>query len=246
MMTENQWLTSTDPADMLRHIRRCRGERLRLQHPAWFARCKKDLAPRKLRLFLLACCYRVCRGCSDSSCDQVLQLAERHVESPPPPTNRDNILRHLLEGLPAGQALSGTASAVLSALRQPLALAAADLRVFVGRRAGKVTADKSARTPAQNAAMQAEARAQCDLLRDIFGNPFLPVKIERDWLAWNGATIRKLAQSIYEDRAFDCLPVLADALEDAGCDNAAILNHCRNGGPHVRGCWLVDLLLGKT
>ena len=55
----------------------------------------------------------------------------------------------------------------------------------------------------------------------------------------------KLAQGIYEERAFDRLPILADALEDAGCDNADILSHCRGPGPHARGCWVVDLLLGK-
>ena len=65
-------------------------------------------------------------------------------------------------------------------------------------------------------------------------------------MTWNDGTLSKLAQGIYEGRAFDRLPILADALEDAGCDNADILAHCRNGGEHVRGCWVVDLLLGKT
>ena len=51
---------------------------------------------------------------------------------------------------------------------------------------------------------------------------------------------------IDDDRAFDRLPVLADALQDAGCDNADILTHCRSGGEHVRGCWVLDLLLGKS
>ena len=56
----------------------------------------------------------------------------------------------------------------------------------------------------------------------------------------------KVAQGIYYDRAFDRLPILADALEDAGCHDAAILEHCRQPGPHVRGCWVVDLLTGRT
>ena len=55
----------------------------------------------------------------------------------------------------------------------------------------------------------------------------------------------KLAQGVYDDRAFDRLPVVGDALEDAGCDNADILDHCRQPGQHVRGCWVVDMLLGK-
>ena len=66
------------------------------------------------------------------------------------------------------------------------------------------------------------------------------------WLSWNDGTIPKLAQAIYDDRAFDRLPILADALEEAGCDNADILNHCRQPGEHVRGCWVVDLLLNKS
>ncbi len=59
------------------------------------------------------------------------------------------------------------------------------------------------------------------------------------------STVAALAQTIYADRAFDRLPILADALEEAGCDNADILTHCRGDGPHVRGCWVVDLILGK-
>jgi hypothetical protein len=83
------------------------------------------------------------------------------------------------------------------------------------------------------------------LLRDIFGNPFRPLTFDRSWLAWNNSTVAKISQAIYEDRAFDRLPVLADALEDAGCHDADILAHCRQSREHVWGCWVVDLLLGK-
>jgi hypothetical protein len=65
------------------------------------------------------------------------------------------------------------------------------------------------------------------------------------WLCWHGGTIPKLAQAIYDERAFDRLPVLADALEEAGCTDADLLGHLRGPGPHVRGCWALDLLLGK-
>ncbi len=91
----------------------------------------------------------------------------------------------------------------------------------------------------------AERKKQTPLARDIFGNPFRPVAIDPAWLAWNGGLVRKLAQSVYDERAFGRLPVLADALEDAGCADADILSHCRSGGPHVWGCWVVDALLGK-
>ncbi len=92
---------------------------------------------------------------------------------------------------------------------------------------------------------QREKQTHCHLIRDIFGNLFFNAVAAPEWLAWNFGTVPTLAQSIYDDRAFDRLPILADALEDAGCTNAAILNHCRGPGPHVRGCWVVDLLLGK-
>jgi len=82
-------------------------------------------------------------------------------------------------------------------------------------------------------------------LRCLFGNPFRPAALDPAWLTWHDATIPKIAQAIYAERAFDRLPILADALEEAGCDSADILSHLRGPGPHVRGCWVVDLLLGK-
>jgi hypothetical protein len=90
-----------------------------------------------------------------------------------------------------------------------------------------------------------ERKAYAALVRDIFGNPFRGAVVDSAWLAWNDGTVRRIAQAIYDERAFDRMPILADALEDAGCDNADILNHCRTPGVHVRGCWVVDLLLGK-
>jgi hypothetical protein len=83
---------------------------------------------------------------------------------------------------------------------------------------------------------------QCAMLRDIFGNPFRPVTVDPSWRTGN---VVGLATAIYDQRAFERMPILADALEDAGCDNADILGHCRQPGEHVRGCWAVDLVLGK-
>ncbi len=80
------------------------------------------------------------------------------------------------------------------------------------------------------------------LLRDIFGNPFRPVTFDP---AWRTSTAVGVAEAIYADRTFDNLPVLADALQDAGCDHPDILTHLRDPGPHVRGCWALDLVLGK-
>jgi hypothetical protein len=88
-------------------------------------------------------------------------------------------------------------------------------------------------------------RAQSDLVRCIFGNPFRPVAVDMPWLASIDRTASKLAVNIYIEHAFDRLPLLADALEEAGCDNKDILNHCRGSGPHGKGCWVLDLLLGE-
>jgi hypothetical protein len=87
------------------------------------------------------------------------------------------------------------------------------------------------------------SNAQIVALRDLFGNPFHLTTVKPTWQTSN---VVALGQSIYADRAFDRLPILADALEDAGCDNADILNHCRQPAEHVRGCWVVDLILGKS
>jgi hypothetical protein len=92
---------------------------------------------------------------------------------------------------------------------------------------------------------RAEA-SQVLLLKDIVGNPFRAVVVNPGWLAWNDGTVVRIAQGIYDERAFDRLPVLGDALEEAGCDNDDILDHCRQPGQHVRGCWLVDLLTGRS
>ena len=87
-----------------------------------------------------------------------------------------------------------------------------------------------------------ESVAQAALLRCIFGNPFQPNAIDPSSLT---PAVVQMAQAIYDDRVFDRMPALADALHDAGCDNAEILAHCRGPGPHVRGCWVVDMVLGK-
>jgi hypothetical protein len=81
-----------------------------------------------------------------------------------------------------------------------------------------------------------------ELLREIFGNPFRPVSFDP---AWRTSTAVALAQQMYDGRDFSLMPIPGDALQDAGCEHADILDHCRSAGPHVRGCWVVDLVLGK-
>ncbi len=91
------------------------------------------------------------------------------------------------------------------------------------------------------------------MLREVFGNPFRPITLASTILAWNGATVVRLGQAAYDERQMPegtldngRLAVLADALEEAGCTDAGILNHLRGPRNHVRGCWVVDLLLGKS
>jgi hypothetical protein len=84
-------------------------------------------------------------------------------------------------------------------------------------------------------------------IREVFGNPCHPSPpINPIILGWNDGIVVKLAQGIYDERAFDRLPILADALEEAGCQDADILGHCRHAAVHVRGCWVVDLLTGRS
>jgi hypothetical protein len=98
----------------------------------------------------------------------------------------------------------------------------------------------------REAAKWEELGRQETLLRDLMSDPFRkPHSVNRAWLAWSDSCAEKIAAAIYADRAFDRLPILADALEDAGCDNDDILAHCRGRGPHVRGCWVLDLIVGK-
>jgi hypothetical protein len=99
---------------------------------------------------------------------------------------------------------------------------------------------------------RAEERAQTNLLRDLFGNPFRPVALHPAWLLWNDGAAVSLAQTVCDDRDLPSghlyagrLPVLADMLEEAGCTDAELLGHLRSAGPHVRGCWDVDLVPGK-
>src|SRR5262249_30092397 len=98
-----------------------------------------------------------------------------------------------------------------------------------------------------DAAWGAEGQAQCDLLRDLFGNPFRAAHaVEPSWPAAGGGAARTLARHISEGPHLEELPALADSLQGAGCADAGLLGHLRGPGPHVRGCWALDLVLGKA
>jgi hypothetical protein len=235
-MTETEWLACTDPAEMMRSLRLMGRQSRRYLKPVWFAYYKKDLADRKVRLLLLACCQRLCTAIADTSCVELLEMAKQFVENPPPLLPRNGTISSYF-------GVAGTAGVIESSLRQPIGLALAQLRLHVGRMARLATGKGLAAMEAERGAIKAEAQAQCRILRDIMGNPFRPVKCNR---AWRTSRTVTLAQNIYDDLAFDRLPVLADAIEETGCHDADILAHCRGTGPHSRGCWVVDLILAKS
>jgi len=97
-------------------------------------------------------------------------------------------------------------------------------------------------TPDREALRKDHLKLQAAVFRDIVGNPFRPVAFDPRWRTVDAVGV---ARAIYDDRAFGRLPILADALMDAGCDDEHVLAHCRSRGPHTRGCWVVDLVLGK-
>jgi hypothetical protein len=118
---------------------------------------------------------------------------------------------------------------------------------YNGDRPPDAVARSAAESLAKTIPWREARRRQSDLLREVMRNPDGErAPIDPGWLRWNGGAVRALAASIYHDRAFDHLPILADALEDAGCADAALLGHCRGAGPHLRGCWAIDAILGQA
>jgi hypothetical protein len=176
---------------------------------------------RKLRLFACASCRRIWPFIRDERSRQAVECAERYAD---------------------GQA-SPEELRTMAAVAQQVA-AVAERTVIPGWNAALTAA--AAAQGATAAAERAAAKAgDAEMVRDVFGNPFRPVQINPAWLTWQDGTVVRLARAAYDNRCFDHLPILADALEEAGCDDEAVLRHCREPGQHARGCWVVDLLLGK-
>jgi hypothetical protein len=239
-VTEAEWLACEDPRPMLRQF-------------------GAAASVRKQRLLGLACCYRFVGLLENHDLQQALHVAESWIEGQCAPTERKNARRaasaaaQLASGLGIedGLTLSDSAAWAVQRLLQRGALdldhllyALAQARLKdAGARAYLNQTPREAADKARTEAHKAELSAQCGLIREIFGNPFLPVTFVPEWRTTD---VLLLANGIYEDKAFDRMPILADALQDAGCDNPDILEHCRNPNQtHVRGCWVLDLVLGK-
>jgi hypothetical protein len=218
-MTEAEWLACADPLPMLDWVR------------------VRGASERKVRLFTLACGRRYRRLWCDPAdgaalgglVERLFDAGERHTDGADCSEEMDALRRQMgrrpTEWL---WSLDGTLQGDTG---------------FWGRLGGDRGAGLREETGID---VQELRQSQAALLRCIFGNPFGPLpRLDPAWLAWEGGTVPKLAASIYEERAFDRLAILADALEEAGCDTAEILTHLRGAGPHTRGCWALDLVLGK-
>jgi hypothetical protein len=155
---------------------------------------------------------------------------------------------------PAGKWLFDTRSPVYGAFREAYSLAGPELqqRLAAAQDAFHGTdyyaceeylldADENSLTYT-GLVYAAESAVHCDIIRDIFGNPFRSVPFAPEWRT---PTVLAMARQMYESRDFSPMPILADALQDAGCGSDDILIHCRRPGPHVRGCWVVDAVLSK-
>jgi hypothetical protein len=185
---------------------------------------------RKLRLFACACVAHIHIPMAAELFQQAIRVAVRVADSVADESERIAALNAINVELEMLNPFSTSAHAVV-ALRYTLSTSAIFSFASANRAACSRGQEKSA-----------EQIWQSSAFRDIFGNPFRPVVADPAWLT---STVVAIATSLYQDRAFDRLPILADALEEAGCTNADLLLHCRQPGDHVRGCWAVDLVLGK-
>jgi hypothetical protein len=223
-VNEDDWLRSTDPQAIVRFL-------LQRSPPP---------DPRKLRLFACACARRLWPQVKHTRWREIVLTAERFADG--------RVGRRQLE-----QAHRGARWISQAAYNNWLANPGKDSNgVSVGYIIVALTerdpgdAALSAARSAVSIKGSAESAVQSALVRDLFGNPFRPPPAPAAWLGHPDETVLRLARVLYDEGRFADLPVLGDALEDAGCTDEQVLGHCRSSGPHVRGCWLLDAVLGKT
>jgi hypothetical protein len=215
-MTEAEWLTCNTTEELL-----------------YFVQDEDSYTARKYRLLFVACCQRVVSFMRDKRSRRAVEMVEKFADEAVSEAAynvamqeaRNAIRRRRIPKTAAYNAALAAASDVDS-LHEAVCSAAYAMEL----------ASKSPQ------GFMREQTMQCSLIRDIFGNPFRHLALNPAWLT---STVVSLAQGIYSEKAFDRMPILGDALQDAGCDNEDILNHCRGESVHVRGCFVVDLLLGK-
>lgn len=251
-MTEGEWLEGIAPDPMLAHL----GERA---------------SPRKKYLLACACVRRIWPLLADQRLRRAIRRAERFADGQATEEEMESarqVVSRMREELEEAERRrpNWTALATRAAAQAVEAVLDADGPRLLRPRDQReppdvVSATREARTAARAAESIREehtgpppprvrkvrrlaALDAADLVRDIFGNPFRPLHVDPAWLLWNNRTVARMAQVIYERRRLRHLPVLADALEEAGCLEVEMLLHCRAPVEHMRGCWVLDALLG--
>jgi hypothetical protein len=194
--------------------------------PDWMlASLGERVTDRKLRLFACACCRRVLHRLEGDTARQAIEAAEQWAD-----------------GVLSSPELDAARTAKIR--RSRLATDWAWQAIDVTRSSDRLRAVHAAWCVRMAVPNTGEEYAQCRLIRDIF-NPFHKVRIDPRWTNWQGGAVVKMAQAIYESRSFSDLPILADALDEAGCTDETILSHCRGAGDHTRGCFVLDAILGR-
>jgi hypothetical protein len=228
-MSETEWLTCVDPEPMLELLR-------------------GNASGRKMRLFACACCRRIWHLLHDKRSRKAVECSEQFADGH---IDKEQLSAARKEADDARWARALSYREALTDKKRRIHYAA-NAAMLVASATGNATKLFHRMRLAASAALGAElletgssSLHNCQLLREIFGNPFRWTVVEPTILAWNDSIIPRLAKSIYDDQAFDLLPILADALEDAGCIDADMLLHCRLPGGHIRGCWVIDDLLGR-
>jgi hypothetical protein len=229
-MTEAEWFTCRIPTLLLEII-------------------EQRSSPRKLLLFLVAC-YRSLRQLM--LLPHFGRLAEATESFADGEISEEEWAGCLQEAQREALSLRDVSDLIKPCWRYPLS-SAASLSQLLARQAkffaqgGEGRPEPFVGTYTFDGEIYERERAvQAELLRDLFANPFRPSPtVSSAWLTWDSELVVRLARGAYAERDFERLPILADALEDAGCDSTDLLSHLRGPGPHVRGCWVVDLILGK-
>jgi hypothetical protein len=236
-MTEAEWLACDDPQPLARYLFGC-------------------ISPRKLRLWACACGREVLPCFANPLMGKVLDLfegvaeGERSREAQQRPLSELQWAAEDEQSVGFSRAVAGIAHSqwieMVNGYEGHFALG---LLHLASAKAYNVCPMAQAEGPTDLPAdptwlftYSTAQKKQSALARDIVGNPFRSAAINRSWLT---SDVVSLARGIYVARAFDRLPILADALQDAGCEHEDVLSHCRGSDPHVRGCWVLDAVLGK-
>jgi hypothetical protein len=256
-MSELDWLACADPNEMLNFLASEVACLVDEEPPDRRERLRQHLVhvtgQRKKALFGLGCCRQVWPLLADRRSREAIELTEFYLDGS---VSVERWMTAVAEAEAAHHALeTGPRRPRREDARAARSAAYAAMRAV--NLDARAAADESAIAACWASIFPSPVEAtaaQAALLRDIMGNPFqaLP-RIEPSWLAWNGGLVPRLAEEAYERRIAPlgnldgtCLAVMADALEDAGCADTDLLGHLRSPGPHVRGCWPVDLILDKT